>query len=288
VRGSTGVIVKSPSDAEHSYRVRFPGGEEASMLRREFQVLKRYQQQGLTGESDPLLEYDLDQYVIYRCVVGSRAYGLDHAESDIDRRGIYLPPADMHWSLYGIPQQLENNETDECYWELQKFLTLALKANPNLLEVLYSPMIVCTTPEHDELKAVGRRCITRHHAHHYLGFSRTQWDLFSKEDPPRVKPLLYVYRVLLTGIHLMRTGRVEANLITLNEEYRLPYISELVARKIEGAEKGTLDTVDLSFHQAEYERLTRELEQAGDESDLPDAPSARDALNDLILRARGS
>ena len=41
-------------------------------------------------------------------------------------------------------------------------------------------------------------------------------------DPPRVKPLLYVYRVLLTGIHLMRTGEVEANLVTLNEEFRLP------------------------------------------------------------------
>ena len=71
---------------------------------------------------------------------------------------------------------------------------------------MFSPLVVHTTPEHDELKAIAADCITRHHSHHYLGFAATQWKLFRKEDPPRVKPLLYVYRVLLTGIHLMRTG----------------------------------------------------------------------------------
>jgi len=44
-------------------------------------------------------------------------------------------------------------------------------------------------------------------------------------------PINIVYRVLLTGIHLMRTGEVEANLVTLNEEFRLLYLAELVARK---------------------------------------------------------
>jgi len=58
--------------------------------------------------------------VIFRCVVGSRAYGLDGPGSDTDRRGIYLPPADLHWSLYGVPEQIEDHERQECYWELQK------------------------------------------------------------------------------------------------------------------------------------------------------------------------
>jgi len=51
--------------------------------------------------------------------------------------------------------------------------------------------------------------VTRHHSHHYLGFAATQWSPFEKDNPPRVKPLLYVYRVVLTGIHLMRTGQIE-------------------------------------------------------------------------------
>src|SRR5207244_9245738 len=66
-----------------------------------------------------------------------------------------------------------------------------------------------TTPEHAELKEIAKNCVTRHHAHHYLGFAETQWKLFQKETPPHVKPLLYVYRVLLTGIHLMWTRSEE-------------------------------------------------------------------------------
>src|SRR5688572_32487603 len=56
-------------------------------------------------------------------------------------------------------------------------------------------------------------------------------SLFHKESPRRAKPLLYVFRVLLTGIHLMRTARIEANLVTLNEEFRLPYLPELIQKK---------------------------------------------------------
>jgi predicted nucleotidyltransferase len=76
--------------------------------------------------------------------------------------------------------------------------------------------------------------ITKHHSYHYFGFAETQWKLFDKERPRRVKPSLYVYRVLLTGIHLRRTGVVNANLVELNEEARLPYITDLIARKQSG------------------------------------------------------
>jgi len=133
----------------------------------------------------------------------------------------------------------------------------------------------------------GEGVITRHHSHHYFGFAETQWKLFEKERPRRVKPLLYVYRVLLTGIHLMRTGVVNANLVDLNEEARLPYIADLIARKKSG-ENTSLDDADVAFHQREYERLRAELQSAHDASKLPEVPSneTRRALNDLLLRIR--
>jgi len=151
---------------------------------------------------------------------------------------------------------------------------------------LLSPLVVHSTPEHEELKQLSQGCITRHHAHHYLGFAATQWKLFQKDSPPKVKPLLYVYRVLLTGIHLMRTGRVEANLLLLNEQARLPYIGELVGRKMAGGERSKLADADVSFHQREYERLTAELEQAFQQSQLPESPFAQAGLNDLLVRLR--
>lgn len=193
--------------------------------------------------------------------------------------------------------------------DVKKFFGLLLKKNGYVLEQLYSPLIVHTTPEHAELRAIcssgcesahsnsagsqsrltsaATGVITKHHSHHYFGFAETQWKLFDKERPRRVKPLLYVYRVLLTGIHLMRTGVVNANLVELNEEARLPYIADLIARKQSG-ENTTLEDADVAFHQREYERLRVELQAAHDASQLPEVPGeeTRQALNDLLVRIR--
>jgi predicted nucleotidyltransferase len=170
--------------------------------------------------------------------------------------------------------------------DVSKFFGMILQRNGYVLEQIYSPLVVQTTPEHTELREIAKGCITRHHAHHYLGFSKTQWKLFEKETPHRVKPLLYVYRVLLTGIHLMQTGEVEANLVHLNQCFKLAYLPDLIARKLAGPEKSVLDEADLAFHHQEFERLTRDLEAEMTVSQLPDVPTTRPALNDLLVRIR--
>lgn len=165
---------------------------------------------------------------------------------------------------------------------------LLLKKNGYVLEQLYSPLVVHGAPEHAELKSIASGCITRHHSHHYFGFAETQWRLFLKESPRRVKPLLYVYRVLLTGIWLMRTGQIEANLVTLNETFHLPYLPELIARKLGGPEQSTLEGADIPFHETEYRRLQSELQAAHEASSLIEQPSdqTRRNLNDLLVRVR--
>jgi hypothetical protein len=91
---------------------------------------------------------------------------------------------------------------------------------------------------------------------------------------------------LLTGLHLMRTGQVEANLLRLNDQAKLPYVDELVERKMAGGERSKLADADLAFHQGEYKRLVSGLEQAFADSRLPEASSAQAALNDLLVRLR--
>ncbi|HEY0008819.1 MAG TPA: nucleotidyltransferase domain-containing protein, partial [Tepidisphaeraceae bacterium] len=172
-------------------------------------------------------------------------YGFPSPDSDYDLRGVHiLPPHDV-LGLLPARETVESEgiwsgvEIDLVTHDAAKFFKLMLRRNGYVLEQLLSPIIVHSTPEHEELKAIAAQCVTKHHAHHYLGFAQTQWTLFRKENPPRVKPLLYVYRVLLTGIHLMRTGQIEANLLTLNGEMKLPYIDDLVARKLAGPEQRT-------------------------------------------------
>ena len=129
--GAVAVITDSPADGQHAYKVRFNDGAEAMLRRSEFSILKEFKADEAVGRDDAPASSDFEfwkPFIIYRCVVGSQAFGLSGDDSDVDSRGIYLPPAELHWSLYGVPEQIENNDTQEAYWELQKFLVMALKA----------------------------------------------------------------------------------------------------------------------------------------------------------------
>jgi uncharacterized protein len=245
--------------------------------------------------AEPRLLRQVEQHpypLLFATISGAHLYGFPSPDSDYDLRGVHLLPLEEVVGLKTGQETVEKSgvhdglEIDLVTHDARKFFGLLLKKNGYVLEQVFSPLVVHTTPEHGELKEIARHCITRHHAHHYLGFSETQWRLFQKEDPPHVKLLLYVYRVLLTGIHLMRTGEVQANLELLNEEFKLPYIPELIERKVSGTEKGRLERADLGFHQREYERLRSELEQASQESKLPEAPNGMEGLNDLLVRVR--
>lgn len=230
--------------------------------------------------------------LLFATVSGAHLYGFPSTDSDYDIRGVHIFPAEEAVGLLPKRETIQVEgmrngvEIDLVTHDALKFFSMLLKRNGYVLEQLYSPLVVQSSPAHDELKEIAKACVTRHHSHHYIGFAATQWNLFQKEDPPRVKPLLYVYRVLLTGIHLMRTGRIEANLVTLNEDFRLPYIGELVSRKIHGAEQSKLETPEVEFHQAEYERLVAQLKAEAAESMLPEEAACQAALNDLLVRVR--
>ncbi len=230
--------------------------------------------------------------LVFLTVSGAHLYGFPSPDSDYDLRGTHVVPACEALGLHARQDTIEVStveqglEVDLVTHDLAKFMAMMLKKNGYVLEQLLSPIVLRTTEAHRELIELSRQCLTRFHAHHYLGFAQTQWKLFAKEERPRVKPLLYTYRVLLTGIHLMRAHVVEANLVHLNEVYRLGYISDLIARKLGGPEQGTLDAADMPFHEAEYRRLVSCLEQEMNESTLPELPTAQAGLSDLLVRLR--
>ena len=230
--------------------------------------------------------------LLFATISGAHLYGFASADSDYDLRGVHILPLQQIVGLQTLENTIEisNNtdglELDLVTHELRKFFNLLLKRNGYVLEQLYSPLVVRSSPEHEELKEIASGCITRNHAHHYLGFAKTQWRLLNKEHSPRVKPLLYLYRVLLTGIYLMQTGKIEANLINLDREFDLPYLSNLIALKISGTEKEKIKGINLKFHRREYQRLKEKLALSAQASHLPDLPTVKDALNDLLVKIR--
>ncbi len=159
-------------------------------------------------------------YAIYRCVVGSRANGLEQEESDIDRRGIYLPPAMLHWSLFGVPEQLESPETQETYWELQKFLILALKANPNVLECLYTPLVEYANELAQELLDMRSIFLSKLAYQTYNGYVLSQFRKLEQDlrnrGAIRWKHAMHLIRLLISGITVLKEGLVP----TYVDQYR--------------------------------------------------------------------
>ncbi len=211
-RGAVGIVISAPADYWHAYRVRFPDSFEASFNRQQLAILSQYKQDVIGGGIDPLAEHDLYHHVIYRCVIGSRAYGLDSDQSDTDRRGVYLPPAELHWSLYGVPEQLENPATEEVYWEIQKFLTMALKANPNILECLYTPMVEHASSLAQEMLAMRDAFLSKMVYQTYNGyvmsqFKKLQSDL-RNQGQVKWKHVMHLIRLLLSGIAVLEEGTV--------------------------------------------------------------------------------
>jgi uncharacterized protein len=273
-RGAVGRIVAAPSDASHAYRVRFADGGEAALRRSELSIRKDYQRDGLRPDS-PLGEHELEPYIIYRCVVGSRAYGLDDDASDIDRRGIYLPPAELHWSLYGLPEQIEDDITRDTYWELQKFLVLALKANPNVLECLYTPLVEHAAPIAQELLALREAFLSRLIYQTFNGyvlsqFKKLEQDLRTK-GAIKQKHAMHLIRLLLSGTAALREGIIPVRVT----EHR----DQLLAIK-----RGELPWEDINIWRLE---LHKAFDAAFASTRLPERPDY-ERVNAFLLRARRS
>ncbi|WP_405672557.1 DNA polymerase beta superfamily protein [Streptomyces sp. NBC_01530] len=228
--------------------------------------------------------------VLFATVSGAHLYGFPSRDSDVDLRGVHLLPAA---DLVGLREPEETRsrmwdrdgvEMDLVTHDLRKFVRLMLRRNGYVLEQLLSPLVVHTTEAHQELAALAPGVLTSHHAHHYRGFAVTQWRLFEKTG--ELKPLLYTFRVLLTGIHLMRGGEVQAHLPTLlGEVDEAPaYLPELIAAKAEH-EHGAADA-DHARVQADIERLHVVLDEEQATSALPDAPGVHDALHDFVVGIR--
>jgi hypothetical protein len=179
-------------------------------------------------------------------------------------------------------------EVDLVTHDLAKFARLLLRPNGYVLEQLLSPLVVHTTQVHAELADLVPGLLTSHHADHYQGFAATQWKLFARTGER--KPLLYTFRVLLTGIHLMRTGQLLADLPTLAEQENAPgYLNDLIAAKAR-AEHLALNQLDLPPGQdrlsADIRSLRTRLDAARAGTHLPAEPTAGPAVNDLVVRAR--
>lgn len=287
--GSVGEVIEAPMTNEYPYLVGFADGLSVAAKRLDL-VIRRSD-----APEDELPAREMSAYtpyVIYKVRVGSKCFGLDDETSDDDERGVYLPPAEWHWSLQPLPEQIEfkltedgqvldHNEkvrgTDICWWELEKFLRLALKANPNALEALYVPeQHVLRCDEFGrKLRSLAPVFLSKYLYQTYSGYVLSQFRKMKRElergNEHRPKHAMHLIRLLYSGIEavkgngiLVDVGPYRDELLKIKHE-RVPF-QEIYAKAL---------ALDLQF-QATFAACS-----------LPEKPDV-EAVDRFLIEARRS
>jgi len=268
--GRVGVVVDAPDSNERAYLVRFVDGRELTVKFGEL-LVRKLDAADVTVTPGP----DVAAFVVLRVVVGSRAFGLSADSSDEDRRGVYRPPADWHWSLVKPPEQVESFAPgiEEVVWELEKFLRLALQANPNILEVLWSPLVLHADEIGTELRELRTAFLSKRLFQTYSGYVLSQFRLmrkgFEKSGTFKVKHAMHLLRLLHSGAHALRERDIRVDVAEHREEL-------LAVRRGER----TFDEVA-----ARALQLNAEFEAAYVATELPDKPDT-ERVNGFLVSAR--
>ncbi|WP_327386201.1 MULTISPECIES: nucleotidyltransferase domain-containing protein [unclassified Streptomyces] len=151
-------------------------------------------------------------HTVYRCVMGSRAFGLATEASDTDLRGVYLAPTPLFWRFEKPPTHVEGPRDEEFSWELERFCELALRANPNILECLHSPLVHEVTPVGEELLSLRGAFLSRRAHTSFSRYAASQRGKLLADvrvhGAPRWKHAMHLLRLLLSCRDLLRTGRL--------------------------------------------------------------------------------
>jgi predicted nucleotidyltransferase len=235
-----------------------------------------------------LLKEQHPEHLIFTTISGSHAYNIASVLSDYDVQGVHLLPLrrvlgfDEHYhETVELKDAIEDGtEVEVVTHDLKKFLKLLLKGNGNMLEMLYSPSVITTSPLYETLMELGRGCITRGCGAHYKGMAFSQQRRMKNND---VKSLLHCYRCLLMGIHLMRTGVLLMDVSVLAQLYQYPPILDLITYKQSGI--AVIGNSEMESHAVPIQQLTERLDQERDRSQLPEKPSEeiRRRAEDLLI-----
>ncbi|MEU3657562.1 nucleotidyltransferase domain-containing protein [Streptomyces sp. NPDC032161] len=212
-------------------------------------------------------------HTVYACVMGSRAFGLATDGSDTDRRGVFLAPTPLFWRFDKPPTHVEGPAEEQFSWELERFCELALRANPNVLECLHSPLV-------ERIDEVGRELLSlrgaflsrlahRTFVRYALGQRRKLEADVRQYGAPRWKHAMHLLRLLTTGRDLLRTGELVIEVGPAREDLLAVRRGEVPWPEVE----------------RRMTRLAEENDEAVRTSPLPPQPD-RSRVEDFLVRTR--
>lgn len=170
--------------------------------------------------------------IILSAVIGSRAYGLDHAASDTDILGVFLAStlevAGLNWSA---EQETWTNSSpvgdDYTYHELRKFLRLCLKGNPNLMELLFAVDYLESTQAGTELVSLRSSFLSQKLRATYLGFCLSNLKAIRKLPYDYDKKARHTLRLARQGRQLLAEGTLTVRVDDPEEYFALTRMDKI-------------------------------------------------------------
>ncbi|GAA1363550.1 nucleotidyltransferase domain-containing protein [Streptomyces beijiangensis] len=193
-------------------------------------------------------------HTVFSCVMGSRAFGLATDTSDTDRRGVFLAPTPLFWHFDKPPTHVEGPAEEQFSWELERFCELALRANPNVLECLHSPLVEHVDATGRELLALRGAFLSRQAHQTFARYALGQRKKLDADvrlhGAPRWKHAMHLLRLLASCRDLLRTGELvidvgddrEALLAVKRGEVSWPEFEKRMTRLAEESDKAAATT----------------------------------------------
>jgi predicted nucleotidyltransferase len=222
---------------------------------------------------------------------GAHAYGFPSHDSDLDLKAVHIEPTQ---SLLGLRQvktsasrleTIDGVEIDYSTNEIHPVLLGILQGNGNYIERILGALVLGTSSEHEALRPIVRRSLSRRVYKHYAGFATGQFNEFQAAEAPTAKKVLYVLRTTLTGSHLLRTGEMVIDVTRLLDEYGFAAARELVDAKRTG-ERAVLTDAARGHWVTEVKRAFTALEEAHASSVLPEESTNRQELEGWLIELR--
>ncbi|MCX0243065.1 nucleotidyltransferase domain-containing protein [Streptomyces drozdowiczii] len=213
------------------------------------------------------------RHTVYSCVMGSRAFGLATETSDTDRRGVFLAPTPLFWRFEKPPTHIEGPADEQFSWELERFCELALRANPNVLECLHSPLVDQVDDTGRELLALRGAFLSRRAHDSFVRYALAQRRKLEADvrqyGAPRWKHAMHLLRLLASCRDLLRTGELTIEVGGAREALLAVRRGEVPWPEVE----------------RRMTRLAVENDEAADTSPLPPEPD-RARIEDFLVRTR--
>lgn len=212
--------------------------------------------------------------VILEGITGSKAYGLATKDSDTDLKGVFVAPTSDILGLKTVKETIDHTDPDYSYHEVGKFIKLAMKGNPTILEMLFLTDYTKLSEEGSILVANRHKFLSNIIYKSYGRYAISQarrlnarGDSFSSDTKHRyAKHARHCFRLLWQGRELLETGNLTVH-VTPEQRKELFDIGDLPVSQL-------VDRFELEF--SEFDKI---------ESVLPDEPDKK-AINVLLLNIR--